>query len=62
MFCDTTIKKLNKVFFPREYEKFCQVAETLGVSKQALSIRLTQLGMLGESYLDDPFRLVDVEV
>lgn len=56
------IKRLNKVFFPQEYEKFCQVAETLEVSKQALSIRLTQLGMLGESDLDNPYRLVDVEV
>lgn len=56
------IRTLNKVFFPKEYERFCQVADTLGVSRQALSIRMKQLNMLGESYLDDPYRLVDVEV
>lgn len=56
------IKKLNKVFFPREYERFCQVSDTLEVSKQALALRLKRMGLLQENYLDDPYRLVNVEV
>lgn len=56
------IKILNKVFCPDVYERFCQVAETLEVSKQALALRLKRLGLLGENYLDDPYRLVNVEV
>lgn len=56
------VKRLNRVFSPREYEKFCLVADTLEVSRQALSIRLKQLGLLGECYLDNPYRLADVEV
>lgn len=56
------IRILNKVFFPREYERFCQVADTLEVSKQALALRLKHLGLLRENYLDDPYRLLNVEV
>lgn len=56
------IRILNRVFFPKEYERFCQTADALGVSKQALSIRMKQLDMLGEAYLEDPYRLVNVEV
>lgn len=56
------IKVLNKVFFSDVYERFCQVAETLGTSKQALALRLKRLGLLQEDYLDDPYRLVNVEV
>lgn len=56
------IRMLNRVFSPREYERFCQVADTLEVSKQALALRLKRLGLLRENYLDDPYRLVNVEV
>lgn len=56
------IKTLNKIFFPEVYDRFCQMAQLLEVSKQALALRLKRLGILGEAYLDDPYRLVDVEV
>lgn len=56
------IKTLNKAFFPEVYVRFCQMAQFLGVSKQALALRLKRLGILREDYLDDPYRLVDVEV
>lgn len=54
------IKVLNRVFFPREYEKFTVMAEQLGASKQALAIRMKQLGLLGRDYLKDPYALVDI--
>ena len=56
------IKLLNRVFSPEIYERFCQAAALLGVSKQAFALRLKRLGMLNKDYLDDPYRLVDVEV
>ena len=54
------IKLLNRVFSPEIYERFCQAAALLGVSKQAFALRLKGLGMLDKDYLDDPYRLVDV--
>lgn len=56
------IRCLNSVFFPAEFEKFAGMAEILGCSKQALSIRMRQFGLIGESYLGDPYRMVEVEV
>ena len=54
------IKMLNKVYSPTVYERFACVAEFLGVSKKALSIRLRQLGLLEKDYLDNPYALTDV--
>jgi len=56
------IGRLNKVFSPREFTRFCKMTDFMGVSHQALSIRLMQLGMLKErnNYLDNSYRLVDV--
>lgn len=56
----TGIPILNKVFRPNEYEKFCEMAQFLGASKQALAIRLKRLGWLKKEYLSDPYALVDV--
>ena len=56
------IKRLNKLFFKDEYEKFLAMTEILGCSQMALSIRMKQLGLIGESYLDNPYRMLDVEV
>jgi hypothetical protein len=55
------IKILNRLYRPREYEGFCQMADTLGVSKQALAIRLKRLGWLDKEYLRDPQALIDVD-
>lgn len=54
------LRMLNKVFAPDEYDRFCEMAQYMGVSKQALSIRLKQLGLLEKDYLQDPYALVDV--
>ena len=43
------IKLLNKVFAPKEYALFSEMAKRLGVSKTALSIRLDNLGMIGRN-------------
>jgi len=54
------IKLLNKVFAPREYEKFSNMAASLGVSKTALSIRLTQMGLIGRNDFGNPYALVEI--
>lgn len=54
------IHRLNKVFAPNEYNRFCEMASYMGVSKQALSIRLQQLGHLEENYLENPYELVEI--
>lgn len=51
---------LNRVFRPNSYAAFCTMAEYIGVSKQALEIRMKQLNLLGRSYLSNPYALVDV--
>lgn len=38
------------------------MSEILGSSQKALAIRMKQLGLIGEDYLDNPYRLIDVEV
>ena len=52
---------LNKVYRPKEYGRFCKMAEFLGVSKQAMAIRLKRLGLLKKDYLQNPYALADVE-
>ena len=56
------IEMLNSVFRPKEYQSFCDLAEYLGVSKQALAIRLKQLGILDrrKDYLSNPYELISV--
>lgn len=54
------ITVLNKVYYSEVYERFKDLATFLGVSKTALAIRLKQLGMLAEDYLDNPQRLIEV--
>lgn len=52
---------LNRIYRPKEYERFCKVAEFLGASKQAMAIRLKRLGLLKNEYLQNPHALADVE-
>ena len=54
------IKMLNPVWRRQEYEKFCWMCQLLGVSKQALCIRMTQLGLIGESHLRHPNEIIDI--
>ena len=55
-----TIKRLNRVFSPGDYRLFSQLAEMLGVSKTALSIRLNHLGVIARNDFYDPYALVNV--
>jgi Zn-dependent peptidase ImmA (M78 family) len=55
------IEMLNRVFRPQTYERFCEMSDYLGVSKQALAIRLKRLGWLKKDYLRNPYGLVDIE-
>ena len=55
------IRMLNKVFAREDYDRFVGMTELLGCSKTALAIRMKQLGYIGEDYLDNPYRLIDVE-
>lgn len=55
------IDVLNRIYRPKEYGLFCKMAEFLGVSKQAMAIRLKRLGLLKKDYLQNPYALADVE-
>ncbi len=54
----TKMKRLNRIFSPNEYQKFSDMALFMGVSKTALALRMTQLGLLEECWLKDPYELV----
>lgn len=54
------LRMLNKVFAPNDYKHFQEMADYMGVSHQALSIRLKQLGLLEKDYLRDPYELVNI--
>ena len=56
------IRVLNKLFAKDDYERFVNMTELLGCSKTALAIRMMQLGYIGKNYLDNPYRMLDVEV
>lgn len=51
---------LNRLYRPKEYKQFCSAAELLGVSKQALAIRLKSVGLLKQDFLQEPFAFADV--
>ena len=55
------IYRLNRLCASSDYEKFCSMAQFLGVSKQALSIRLTQLGLIEHNDFDNPYAALDIE-
>ena len=54
------IPMLNQVFAANCYNRFSDMANYMGVSKQALAIRLKGLGLLDREYLQDPYALSDV--
>ena len=51
---------LNPVWRRREFERFTWLAELMGVSKQALSYRMLQLGLLREDQRTHPNTLVEI--
>lgn len=54
------LRILNRVFAPSEYNRFCEMADHMGVSKQALAIRLKRLGLLERDCLQDPYSLINI--
>lgn len=58
------VEMLNRIFRPNEFQKFCDMADYLGVSKQALAIRFKQLGLLdsNKDYLANPYELLRIYV
>lgn len=54
------IDYLNKLYRPKEYEKFCYLADYLGASKKALAIRLKYLGYLKHDQLENPYEMIEV--
>jgi Zn-dependent peptidase ImmA (M78 family) len=55
-----TIPRINRVYSSEDYWRFSMMAELLGVSKQALSIRISQLGLVERNDFDDPYSIIDV--
>ena len=49
------IECLNKIYYPAEYERYSALADFLGNSKKALAIRMKQLGLPDQKYLENPF-------
>lgn len=56
------IELLNRVYAPKEYTKFANAAEMLGVSKAALNIRLNQMKLICRDDFKDPYALTDIHV
>lgn len=54
------IPRINRVYSKEDYQRFSMMADFLGVSKQALSIRLSQLGLVERNDFDDPYSIIDV--
>lgn len=51
---------LNRVFAEKDYDRFSDMAGHMGVSKQALAIRMKGLGLLQHDYLENPYSLMDI--
>ena len=54
------MRMVNRVFAPKQYEVFSQIADKMGVSKTALAIRMKQLGLVERNDLNNPYSLVDI--
>jgi len=54
------IDLLNRLRGGRDYPNFCAMAADMGVSKQALAIRLKRLGLLGKEYLKHPYEMLNI--
>ena len=54
------VKRINSFLDRKEYRGFCAIAKLFGVSKEALSIRLRKLGMIGEYQYWTHNEMIDV--
>lgn len=52
------IKWLNRVYAPKDYHRFSEAARRLGVSKTALAIRLSQIGLIEKNEFFDPYSTI----
>ena len=55
------MRLLNRIFARSDYRRFEEMANFMGVSKTALSIRMSRLGLLKRNDLHDPYALVRIE-
>lgn len=51
---------LNRVYAKHDYSLFSEMADQLGVSKTALSIRLNQLGLIEKNHFYDPYSPLEI--
>ena len=51
---------LNRVWREKEYEKFTELSDVMGVSKEALTYRMQRLRLLGEDQIRNPNKLIDI--
>lgn len=58
--CNDRFSMINRVYATEEYERFSLLADFLGVSRQAMYLRLKQLGLIQRDYYDNPFELTDI--
>lgn len=56
------IRILNKLFAREDYERFVGMTKLLGCSKTALAIRMKRFGYIEKDYLDNPYKMLEVEV
>lgn len=54
------IAVLDRLVRNNVYRNFCEMANGIGVSKQALAIRMKGLGLLQREYLKNPYELIDI--
>lgn len=54
------MRMLNRIFAEEDYVRFSDMVSHMGVSKQALAIRMKSLGLLQFDYLQEPYALIDV--
>ena len=54
------IEVLNPEWRQADYNRFCDMCILLGVSKQALIIRLKRLGLLGEEHMRRPNETMNI--
>ena len=54
------ISILNQRWRAKDYERFTLLSDMMGVSKQALSIRLKQFGLIGRDDRSNPNRILEV--
>ena len=53
---------LNRIYRKETYLKFEEMSSVMGVSKQALAIRMRSLGLLEKEYLSNPHEMLNIYV